>query len=135
MRRAAWLVLSLAVLPTCASVPQMTRADGATVARLPLPEFPKWVPTQKGVVPVVLVHHLKCNTIPALGCYIYAPPTIQIEDTLVLWQRWRYLRHEMFHATMHAAGITFEDRGEENEVAEAMAVQQLSEMLSNWPSP
>jgi hypothetical protein len=135
MRRAAWaaLVLSLAVLPTCASVPQMTPADGTMVARLPLPEFPKWVPTQKGVVPVVLVKHLHCNGLPAYGCYLYAPPTIQVEDTLPAWLRWKILRHEIVHAAIHNAGLSFDNRDEENMIADAMALQQIGEMLSGWP--
>jgi Zn-dependent peptidase ImmA (M78 family) len=133
MRRALWLVPAFLLLTTCAGLPQMTPADGTTVARIPLPAFPKWVPTQKGVVPVVLVHHLKCNTIPALGCYIYLPPTIQIEDTLVLWQRWLILRHEIVHAAVHNAGLTFDSRDDENRVADALAAQQMGEMLSGWP--
>jgi hypothetical protein len=37
------------------------------------------------------------------------------------------------HAAVHNAGLTFDSRDDENRVADALAAQQMGEMLSGWP--
>ena len=125
-------LLALLCFPTCASLPPLTPPDGTSVAGV-VPPFPRWAPTTRGPVPVRLVHHLICNAEPAFGCYRYATRSIEIEDTLSLVRRWRYLRHELVHAALDAAGVTFDNRDAENAVAEAVAEQQTTEMLMRWP--
>ena len=133
MRRAMLpLVLTLLAVPTCASVPAYAPRDGTMVAA-ELPPFPTWVPSRHGAVPVTLVRHLQCGGSPAFGCYHYPTRQIEIEDTLPLVLRWRYIRHEIVHMAVYDAGLSFDSPTAENYVAEAMATQQITEMLSGWP--
>jgi Zn-dependent peptidase ImmA (M78 family) len=134
MTRRLWAILTplLLSVPTCASVPQFP-TDGTFVIGRELPPFPTWAPTRTGPVRILLVRGISCSGIVAHGCYIYATREILIEESLPLVLRWRILRHELVHAAMHAANLKFDDPKEENAVAEAMADQQLAEMLSSWP--
>jgi hypothetical protein len=126
------VVLALLAVPTCASVPVYAPRDG-TVVTMPLPPIPKWVPSRVGPIPVRRIHHLYCNNAPAWGCYLYATREIQLEDTLSLLSGWVVLRHEIGHSALDQAGVQFRDPDAENRVVQAMAEQQVSEMLSGWP--
>jgi hypothetical protein len=138
MKRILALLLLL-VAPTCAG--RQAPADGTSVAmRHVLPAFPIAVPTTKGPVPIVLVHHLAgCgaqsdSTRVWFGCYHYGPPRyIEIEDTLPLAWKWRTLRHEMVHLALAIDGATLRDPDAENAVAEAIAKQEAHAMQMGWP--
>jgi hypothetical protein len=131
------LALALLTVPTCASLPQYAATDGTFVVGRELPPFPTWAPSSRGPVPVLLVKGLRCNDIPAFGCFIYASRTIAIEESLPHVLRWRYLRHELVHLAVENAGLNAERRVDnkvgEQDIAEAMADQQMAEMLSGWP--
>lgn len=136
MRRVVLALSScLLALPTCASLPRMVKADAWMLADAQLPPFPEWVPTQRGAVPVRLVKNLRCGDRMAWGCYYHASRTIQIEDSLVLWRKWETLRHEIVHAALHNAGLTLANQASEDSLADALARQQIGEMLSGWPAP
>jgi hypothetical protein len=136
MKRLLWLLPFLLAVPMCASVPQFP-ADGTFVIGAELPDFPTWAPSSRGPVPVTLVKGLRCNGIPAYGCFLYGSRTIQIEESLPHVLRWRYLRHELVHLAVENAGLNRERRVDnrvgEQDVAEAMADQQIAEMISGWP--
>ena len=131
-RLAIPLVMALLAVPTCASTPVYAPRDGTTVV-VSLPPIPAWAPSKRGPVPIRRVHHLPCNAVPAWGCYIYATREIQLEDTLSSITAWVILKHEIGHATLDANGLRFDDPDIENRVVQAMAEQQVSEMLSGWP--
>jgi hypothetical protein len=144
---ALFLLLALCTVPTCAAFtsvrPHPTLAcmntvdpppgrmrDGSTVA---LPPLPKWVPSVIDSVPVTLVKNLYCNGQKVVGCFTYASRTIEIEDSMSLFNQWLVVRHEIVHSALFDAGLRFKDAASEDAVADAIAAQQLVEMSRGWP--
>lgn len=128
------LVLALLTVPTCASLPAPVLPGETSAA---LPPFPIAVPSTRGPIPVVLKRHLRrCGsdtTRTYWGCYHYATRTIEIEDSLSLYLKWRTLRHEMVHVALHMKGGALMDENVEDYVAEAVAEQEINAMLMRWP--
>ena len=137
MTKRPWLpalVLALLVIPTCASLPTIAR-DGTTVAR-PLgflPPLPDRAPTAFGTIPVRRVPNLQCLGKPAYGCFYRTTWVIEIRDSLPLPLAWASLHHELAHAAFQVAGVEFDDAAQEDQVADALAAQQVVEMRAGWP--
>lgn len=125
LERAPVAASCLRVLPPLGVMPDGTGAD--------LPTFPKLAPSPLGPIPVRLVVDLQCGGKPALGCFHYNTRLIEIRDSLPLVTSWLTLRHELAHSAFYHAGVVFDDPNAENRVADAIANQQVMEMLGDWP--
>lgn len=130
MRRAALpLLLALLAVPTCA---QTVPADGTSVSAN-LPPIPSWAPSPLGPIRVHLVPELQCGGEPAYGCFHYDTRLVEVRDSIPRVVQWQALHHELVHSALYHAGITFDDANEENKVADAVANQQVMEMIGRWP--
>lgn len=121
MRRLAALLLAFTA--TCAFTPP---SPG-------LPRFPSSAPSRYGPVPVTLVESLTCNGEPAWGCFHYQTRTIEIEKTLDPQMEFKVLFHELFHLAAFDGHLHFASPEAENFVADAVAEQRLTELLSRFP--
>lgn len=127
------LVAVLCTVPTCGGFPQ-TKADGTSVAESRvLPPLPSSAPTALGPIPIRRVPNLRCDTIPALGCFHRNSWVIEVRDSLPLIMAWSALYHELAHAAFQSSGVEFESRKDEDTIAEAIAKSRVLEMRAGWP--
>lgn len=100
----------------------------------PLPPIPSSAPTAVGPIPIRRVMHLVCNGVPSSGCFHGDDgPFIEVQDSIALTVAWQSLEHELVHATLYLNNIVFDDRKDEDKIAEAVANQRVLELRAGWP--
>ena len=94
----------------------------------PLPPIPSHVFSRWGPVPVHLVKHVVCGNptpVGTIGCYNAIERRIQIADTLDLRWKTYVLEHEIVHVALRDMNISFDNRMDEDRIADALGKYRL----------
>lgn len=95
-----------------------------------LPPLPTSVVSQIGPTPIVLVPGLKCDGVPAMGCFQPENHVIQLRAGMPLNVSWQTLEHEKFHMVVSDAGIPVPNPMDDA-IADALGSHRVLEMRAS----